>query len=189
MADNIQDMYKYLSGGLSFPVPIPASSSIFMPLVNSAGSAEMAIDVGSIYYDYVSSTDHISLVERINIVLYDTAVKASKFGGMIALPTGIKVENYAADGTTVLRDFMGDGLGITVKKHYDFGYLAGVDLELDSAGGGDAVGIRWTLERAGGSYLLNSGESIRFTMQDSLGLLTGFQAHVQGRIFPDSVRP
>tara|TARA_R110000824_G_scaffold143199_11_gene310797 strand:- start:304 stop:834 length:531 start_codon:yes stop_codon:yes gene_type:complete len=131
-------------------------------------------------YKYTAPAGKRVYVYRVNMMMLDASVTASKFGGVASLTTGItvKVKNSA---DTELLDFLD---GQTIQNNTEFGLLAGTDINVGS--GADGVNIRWTLASAGGSLILESGDYLEVLVQDNLTGLTSFQAMLQGIVEDNS---
>lgn len=99
------------------------------------------------------------------------------------LTTGIKVEAYSTDLTTVLCDFLN---GETVAKNSDFSWLTGVDNLLTPATSAFAVShksVDWHPDENGAPVLISQGGELRVTIQDDISSssqLTEFRVMVQG---------
>lgn len=118
------------------------------------------------------------LIQRVNFLIEDSNIAPAKFGGIDgALTNGLKIEAIAANGTTVLRDFLD---GLTLKKNFEFGFLSGSDQKLDVAGtGADALVVSWDFEGIGGPLHLIEDERLRVTVQDDLLKLDSFRTMCQ----------
>lgn len=147
---------------------------------NSGASIEMNVDGSStpVHFDYQAPATTNIRVYRCNITIVDGSVSPTKFGGATALTNGLLVQ-CVTDGEALLCDFLN---GQSIKRNVDWVWLAGNDNPIAAAAGDDVIEIRWTIERGLGAPLaLESGDRLRFTVQDDLTVLTEFRIMVQGR--------
>lgn len=166
---------------------IPHSYDQYVFLTNSEGnSVDMhGVDVTSGTPERFSMTvasGHLFKANRLNVELVDGAMTPAKFGGLTALTTGLQILHYAADGTTVLKDFMN---GQFIKKNADWSALVGTDGTQNIAAGVGSNPVRWSMFKSGEPYFMKAGESLAFEIHDSLDGITDFRAMVQGIQYPD----
>ena len=155
---------------------------VFAFMKDSGDGVAMNVDGSSDVkaFNYEVPAGKTFLFERVNVHIQDSSIRADGFGGLTILANGLLVEIIDTDGSTVVLDFTD---GKPLKRHNSFGHLAGIDADADTSGVGgaqDSILIRWTINRAGASMLLHTGEIIRVTVQDDLTGLSHFRMMVQG---------
>jgi hypothetical protein len=169
------DVHKRMAG-TTVSSPFSPSQFVFSNLYN--GGPEMNVN-GSITpssHRYTVPAGKRTYVYRINLIILDASITASKFGGLGALSIGITIKAKDSDDVLLL-DFLD---GQTIKNNAEFCLLAGTDMKIGP--GTDSISIRWTIDKAGGSLILESGEYLEILVQDDLIGLTSFQAMLQGII-------
>ncbi len=115
-------------------------------------------------------------IARLNIAIVDDDPTLSTFGGVPTLTNGVLVDVMDRDGLSIL-DLTG---GRPLTQNADFLYLAGIDMEILTGAGLDAVKMRYSLFKAGANLRMKAGDEIRFTIQDDLSGLGQFRCMVQG---------
>jgi len=133
-------------------------------------------------FSYIVPSGRSAHIERMNMVLLGANQRPSLFGAVASLTTGcalITIDNSLAQTKTF--DFCDDE---TIKMNLDFAFLAGVDVEVDTAPADDARYVRWTIEKAGHPLLLRDGEGICMVIQDDLTGMGDFRILVQGVLLP-----
>lgn len=162
--------YKYLrrvSG------PISASGQLYDMATNSS------LITPSIFEYEVPAGETLEL-SRVNIEVLDNGMRNDFFAGVAALANGCLFQIIAADGSTVLLDFL-DGIPIT--KNADFASLAGVDSVVRVAGPGDnMLPVRFSIFKAGSEMLLSEGRRIRWTNRDDLSAISLFRMEAQATL-------
>lgn len=149
-------------------------------LLKDGASSDLRVDGSStpVAFEVKTASAKQYLIQRVNFLIEDSNIAPAKFGGINnGLTTGLKIEAIAANGTTVLRDFLD---GLTIKKGFEFAFLSGSDQVLDAAGtGSDALVVSWDFEGIGGPLHLLEDESLRVTVQDDLLALDSFRIMAQ----------
>ena len=117
-------------------------------------------------------------IARLNYAIIDTGLQLVRFGGIAALTNGCLLDIVNADGLSLL-DLTA---GRPFTSNADFLYSAGIDMEIDTGGGGalDVVKVRFSLFKAGRNIILKAGHSVRWTIRDDLTGIDQFRCQVQG---------
>lgn len=157
--------------------PFVPGQFIFSGVKNGA-AIEMNVNGSStpVSYRYTVPADNRVYLYRVNFIMLDASITAAKFGGVASLTTGITIK-LKNSSDALLLDFLD---GQTIQNNTEFGLLAGVDVNIGP--GTDSLGVRWTINNAGGSLYMESGDYLEILIQDNLTGLTSFQAMLQGII-------
>jgi hypothetical protein len=159
---------------------VPPEKLLYKHLATTSGDVDLNTSSSGTDYLYTVPAENVAVVERLNIIMSDAEIDFEKFGGIVALTNGLKIEVLDAEGTVTL-DFTD---GQEIKTNADFGYLAGSDVVGAVAAGSleDFQIIRWTIGKTGAGLFLEAGEFVRFVVQDPLNEITLFRVMVQGII-------
>jgi len=157
----------------------PAQNVYFSRLLDDVGDGSGAINFNGNYSvtpavaKIMAGTDELLNVHRIIGVIVDNgAISADGYGGLAALTNGISIGKYDTSDTLV-HDILD---GLTMKSHEDIAALC-YDLQLVDFGSASAklVVWRWTFAKDRmAPIVLNPGESIRVTLNDSF---VGINSH------------
>lgn len=132
---------------------------------------------GVAIFEYKVPNGNVFNFSRINFGIIDTAIKGSSFGGVGGgLPSGSSFQ-IIGNGGSVVKDFSD---GQMIQTNNDFTYMAGVDVQ--HAGGGDMLAVRFSIHKAGNAMELHAGQTIRWTNRDNLSGLSAFRAMIQGTL-------
>lgn len=129
-------------------------------------------------FEYTVPANTTMRVARLNFAIIDTGLQLARFGGIPALASGCLLDVVDVNGLSIL-DMTG---GRPITTNADFLYGAGIDMEIDTGGGGslDVVKVRFSLFKAGRNVILRAGESVRWTIRDDLTGIDQFRCQVQG---------
>ena len=140
-------------------------------VTSGAGSAKT--------YKYTVPTDKVFDWHRTNVLIIDTAMDGSKFGGVTSTTSGVQFHVVDSDETVLLH--LTDSLESSgVKNNGEFGLLAGVDVNIIDGTPNDTCLVRWTIARAGAPMKLTAGQYIACTVRDDLTGLIRYHTQVQG---------
>ena len=158
------------------------ANGIFAFIRNGSDSPEMDVDGGTpVAFSWTNevAAGRIAYLTRTLITALGGATEDHDgFFSLAALTNGLLIDIRDENGT-VVQAFETDSLPI--KRHVEFGNLAGVDIDTDSGAGVSRYNIRWTFSKATGRpLLLRPGWSFRVTVRDALQTLTMFRISVQG---------
>ena len=176
-----------LVGSISYPTA--PENFLYEHIESSSGGTNMALASSSanstapVVFSYVCPVNRRVYLERVCMVVFDASMNAPAQWGGSTLANGFKAEIYDTETSGQLLDFM-PAMGI--KGTADMVYLAGTDVSVQSGTGpanDDALGIRWTLSKAGGSIALTSGQAFRWHIRDDITYLTRMEAMAQGTIW------
>ena len=119
---------------------------------------------------------------RTTVMMHDTGIDGSTYGGVASLATGVQMVVVDSD-ETVLIDFTSSLDSGGIKQNAQWGLLAGVDVNITTGSVQDTVLVRWTIANAaGGPMLLKAGQYIAAVVRDDLTGITRYQTQVQGSI-------
>ena len=163
---------------------VKLEKTFFEYLVDENGSPEMNVigtEADPIEFKFV--TPRPVSVYRINLALSGTGKEIQNgFFMLAALTNGITIIHRKSEpqGGETIHNF-GTGL-VPIRRHADFGTLAGVDVDSDGAANLSRFSIRWTLERAGIPHTLQQGEEFAINIRDNLlaGGIETMRAMIQG---------
>lgn len=154
------------------------SSQIQMSL--DPTSANYGDNATSHLYHFTVESGFSFFLNRVNILIRDSKMDPSDFGGESVLSNGCKFDITDTDGITSLLDITD---GSFIKSNVDWGLMAGVDFIIAKASGAredESLSIRWTAHKVGAMFEMATGQRVQITIQDSLGGLVDFRAQVQG---------
>ncbi len=140
-------------------------------------TAGATVGVPSIF-EYTVPPNTEMRIARLNFAIIDQSLQLTRFGGLAALTNGCMLDVVDTNGLSLL-DMTG---ARPFTANADFLYAAGMDMEIDTGGGGalDVVKVRFSLFKAGRNVIVKAGESVRWTIQDSLAGIDQFRCQVQG---------
>ena len=176
-----------LVGSVSYPTA--PGNFLYANLLSSSGGINMAAAASSanstapIMFTYECPSDKRVYLERICMVIYDASMNAPAQWGGSTLANGFNIEIYDTNTTGQLLDFTPNE---SIKGTGEMMHLAGIDVTVQSGTGpanDDALGIRWTFSRAGGTIALTSGQAFRWHVRDDITYLSHMDAMVQGTIW------
>lgn len=158
------------------------TDGIFDLLRESGGSFEMAVNgTEPVAFEWINpeAAGRDAYLSRMLIAaLGATAEDLDGFFSLAALEIGLLIDIRDQNGD-VIEAFETDTAPI--KRHVEFGQLAGIDVDSDSTANRSRFSIRWTFDKAmGRPVLIPAGASIRVTVRDDLASLAMFRVAVQG---------
>ncbi len=167
---------------------VPAGKLLFTYVTHRSGP-EVALDPLNMattgatpgtpsIFEYTVPANTEMRISRLNFAIIDQALQLVRFGGLGALTNGCLLDVVDPNGLSLLD--MTSGRPFMANK--DFLYAAGIDMEIDQGGGGalDVVKVRFSLFKAGRNMIVKAGQSIRWTIRDSLAGIDEFRCQVQG---------
>lgn len=140
-------------------------------VTSGAGSAKT--------YKYTVPTDKVFNWHRTNVLIIDTSIDGSKFGGVTSTTSGVQF-NVVDSDETVLLNFTDSLESAGIKNNGEFGLLAGVDVNILSGTPNDTALVRWSIDKAGAPVKLTAGQYIACTVRDDLTGLIRYHTQVQG---------
>lgn len=156
--------------------------TFFEYLVDENGSPDMNVlgtEADPIEFKFV--TPRPVSVYRINFALSSNAKEVQNGFFMLAeLENGLTIIHRTSEpqGGETIHNF-GTGL-VPIRRHADFGALAGVDVDSDVTANLSRFSIRWTLERAGIPHMLQQFEEFAVYVRDDLRTIETMRAMIQG---------
>jgi len=158
--------------------------TFFEYLVDENGSPDMnVLGTAAAPIEFKFVTPRAVLVHRMNFTVSGTGKEIQNgFFMLDELPNGITIihRKSAPQGGGTIHNF-GTGL-VPIRRHADFGAIAGVDVDSDGAANLSRFSIRWTLERAGIPHRMQQFEEFVVNVRDDLltGNIETMRAMVQG---------
>jgi len=167
------------------------SDFIFKLLASTGGVTNLASTTvtgassAPVAFEYASTSDWV--FSRMNCLLIDGGTDPADFGGIAGgLSTATSGSTDGSAGlrfrildasSNVLIDFTADR---QIRTNSDFVLLAGVDSNIETGVGDDALQVRWTITKAGEEMQLLAGERVQCYNIDDLDAVTSFEVMVQG---------
>ncbi len=128
-------------------------------------------------FEYTVPANTEMRIARLNWALIDANPTLTQFAGIAGLTNGCLLDVVSASGQSLL-DLTG---GRPFMANKDFLYAAGIDMVIViEAAGPDVVKVRFSIFKAGRNAIVKAGESIRWTIRDSLEGIAEFRCQVQG---------
>ncbi len=174
---SLQDLYALLG-----PKGRQPASSVFKLLRDDA-SFEMNVNgsSSSVTFQWVNPLDagRPAYLHRLLLGAFGGAVEDhAGFFTRAVLANGLLITVRDQDGA-IQQDF--DTTEAPIKRHVEFGTLAGVDVASDSTAGTSRFNIRWTFSHgASRPLLISPGWSINVEVRDDLTALAMLRMSVQG---------
>lgn len=154
---------------------------MIQPLKDNQGNINMNVD-GSVtprsFRYTVSDNEHMTLL-RLEFVIVDEDIRATRFGGLPALTNGVLVSTKNSEGEVQLG-------GITpFKMNYEWLLLSGnvnsiQDYLLPNRN--DIFQFSWPIYQLGVSLILEPGDYVEVLVRDDLRGLTDFRVIATGRM-------
>ena len=160
---------------------VRVKSTFFEYLVDEAGSTDMNVDGSGTSVEFRFITPRPVLVYRLNIAVVGGAKEVlDGFFSLGILTKGLTIIHRKSQpqGGGTIHHF--GTATVPIRRHNDFGALAGIDVDSDTVANMSRFTIRWTLERAGLPHQLNQFEELVINIRDDLSTLTSMRAMVQG---------
>lgn len=155
-------------------------------LLDGSNSPSMRVDGSSVQkvFEYVIPLTNYFAFAQFNLIMVDTAITPSKFGGQAALANGclIQVLNAANE---VIFDFSPANISTPFKANYQFYHIAGTQIAQSS--GQDFVAVSWQSPLLGVLGALSPGDKVRVTVRDNLTGMVQFQASIHGALLANDV--
>ncbi len=161
---------------------VTTQKTFFEYLVDENGSPDMNVlgtEADPIEFKFV--TPRPVEVYRLNFAVSSNAKEIQNGFFMLAeLANGLTIIHRKSEpqGGETIHNF-GTGL-VPIRRHADFGALAGIDVDSDTAANLSRFSIRWTLERAGIPHMLQQFEELAVYVRDDLRTIETIRAMIQG---------
>ncbi len=139
------------------------------------------VDGDAAQVEFIFKATKSLIVNRVNIVVVANAKEdITGFFSLPALSNGLTIvhRESVADGGDTIEDFGTDIMPI--KRHADFGALAGVDVMSDTEANRSRYSIRWTLARSGLALVMIEDEEFVITVRDDISTLLDAHVQIQG---------
>ena len=145
---------------------------------DGTGTIDMNLqNVTPTHYFVEPADNEIYVLERMLVVIIDSAFTNANTYGAVTLATGISITLENGDGETLV-----DFTPVNLTKTVHWTHLAGVDVDVSDSGGDDGLSIRWTFTKGGEPLIIDGSqdEFLRVTCNDDMRGLVEHRMTVQG---------
>lgn len=167
------------SKGNTFVKPANTVYQLLTENGDGTGNASMNVDGSGTpvkFFIQPPSTDKYTL-KRMDVEAIDGSFNDALKYGALTLTNGMRI--YIEDDGGIIKEYT---LGFNIKRNFDWGLLAGVDVPLLTAPVTDALVVRWTFANGCSDIILNGSKNERLVVevQDSMLGLDDQLIQIQG---------